>query len=42
MMSDAKLVLRILKLCSAGSRDHLQENSDNFHTCKVQKLKKLL
>ena len=38
---DIKLVLTILKLCSAGSRDLLQANYDTFHTCKVLKLRKL-
>lgn len=42
MILNMKLGLMILKLCSAGSRDLLQANYDTFHTCKVQKLKKLL
>lgn len=42
MILNMKLVLTILKLSSAGSRDFLQANYDIFHIFQVLKIKKLL
>lgn len=42
MILNVKLVLTMLKLCSAVSRDVLQANYDTLHTHKVLKLKKLV